>query len=94
MERLLTHEDVHIGQQKGWKFPLWLAKYLLSDRFRLSQEAPAYATNVCWYVRNGYPRQAAIMHHAKVLYAPLYRLRNTFSLVDVYDAIELEVTKL
>jgi hypothetical protein len=51
-EPKLTHEKVHIKQQKEMGVDEWWDKYLSDEQFRLQQELEAYKAEIEWIKEN------------------------------------------
>lgn len=48
----IAHETVHIKQQSEYGVEAWWVRYFEDIRFRLDQEAEAYAAEVIWIQKN------------------------------------------
>lgn len=68
---ILAHEEKHLAQQSTYKYGkfAWLAKYYFSKKFRLDQEAQAYAISLK-YTDNF---NEDLSYYSNILSGKLYR---------------------
>lgn len=87
---MIVHESVHLEQQGNSLFGAlkWWTKYIISKRFRLSQEIEAYRVQVKWFhdTQTASYKQKFLYQRdvARILASPMYG-----SLISEEDAFKL-----
>lgn len=83
-EDIVAHEEQHMRQQEAYEGgkDAWWKEYLINPRFRLEQEAEAYATQYKWLcqrIKDRNQRNKWCLRLADMLAGPLYQVAVTRS---------------
>lgn len=76
-DQLIVHEQVHMKQQgfNDADAALWWGKFMRDEKFRIDQEAEAYAEQyafLCHYIKAKQQRFDLLMQLSRILAGPLY----------------------